>query len=80
MIAREIPDDADWPQMVGLAKMDNFLRNLRACLVGRVFGDRFLVRQAKFALFLKGRLPSNGMDGSPFRPQAESLQLEGELL
>jgi hypothetical protein len=24
--------------------------------------------------------PSNGMDGSPFRPQAESLQLEGELL
>jgi hypothetical protein len=23
--------------------------------------------------------PANGMDGSPFRPQAESLQLEGEL-
>ena len=22
--------------------------------------------------------PANGMDGSPFRPQAESLQLEGE--
>ena len=44
--------------MVGLAKMDNFLHNLRACLIGRVFGDRFLVRQARFALFLKGRLPS----------------------
>jgi len=36
--------------MVGLAKMDNFLHNLRACLIGR--------RQARFALFLKGRLPS----------------------
>ena len=44
--------------MVGLAKIDNFLHNLRACLIGRVFEDRFLVRQARFALFLKGRLPS----------------------
>jgi bifunctional non-homologous end joining protein LigD len=26
-----------------------------------------------------GWCPSNGMDGSPFHPQAESLQLEGEL-
>ena len=25
------------------------------------------------------RVPANGMDGSPFRPQAEGLNQEGEL-
>ena len=49
MKAGEIPDDSNWPEMVSLAQMQNFLDDSRRCSIDRVLGDRLLVDQACFA-------------------------------
>ena len=58
MIASEIPDDPDRPEMVGLSKMQNLLDDFRWCSVGGVLGDWLLVDQPCFAILLIERLPS----------------------
>ena len=48
MVAGEIPDDANRPEMVSLAQMHNLLDNFWRCSVDRVLGNRLLVDQSSF--------------------------------
>ena len=46
MVADEIPDDANRPEMVSLAQVQNLLDDSRWCSVGRVLGDWLPVDQS----------------------------------
>ena len=58
VIARKIPHDPFWPEMVLAPQMQNLLGHLGRCLVGRVFRDGFGIDQTSFTALLIGTLPS----------------------
>src|SRR5512136_1112199 len=68
VLKREIGDDL-FQGLSFPAKGFDFIRSGR---------PRRIARQAFLPGLQKLLGPANGMDGSPFRPQAESLELEGE--
>lgn len=51
VIAREIPDDADRPEVIRAAQMQDLVGDLRRCPVDRILGDRLGVDEPGFAEF-----------------------------
>ena len=55
MVARQIPDDPDGPEMVSLAQVQDFLDHFCRCPVGGVLGDRLPIDQpSRAVLFVQG--------------------------
>lgn len=50
VVARQVPNDADRPEMVGLAQMKDLLDDRRRGAIGRVLWHGLFVHQALFAL------------------------------
>lgn len=58
MVAGQIPDNANWPQMVALPQMQDLLDDFLRCSVDRVLGDRLPVDQSSFTGVFIERLPA----------------------
>ena len=58
MIARQVPNDAHRPQMVGLSQMKNLLDDLPRRSVLWVLGDRPFPDKTCLPMILKRRLPA----------------------
>ena len=57
MIARQVPDDADWPQVISLTQMEDFLDNLGRRSVLGVLRDWLLAGQSRLTVLLQSCLP-----------------------
>jgi len=51
MVARQIPDNPDWSEVVFSAKIKDLLDDLRRCLICRVLRDRLGIGEPCFAVF-----------------------------
>ena len=58
MIALQIPDNADWPEVIFAAQMQDFLRDCLWRPVRMVVRNRSLVGQPRLAVICKGMTPS----------------------
>ena len=58
MVTRQVPDDAHWPQVVGLAEVKHLLDDLRRRSVLRVLRDRLLPNEGSLTMLLERRLPT----------------------
>lgn len=58
VVAREIPDDPDRPEMVFAAQIQNFLHDFGRCLVGRILRDGLCIDQPSFAALVVGSPPT----------------------
>jgi hypothetical protein len=56
VIAREIPDDPDRPEVVFAAQEEDLVDDLRRCLVGRVFWDGLGIDEPGFASLLRNSI------------------------
>ena len=64
MIARQIPDDPDGPEVILAAQIQKLLHDLWRRLIGRVLWNRFGILQTRFAMLLI-RIPPSIEAGSP---------------
>jgi len=58
VIARQIPDDSYWPEVILSPQIKYFLDDLSGRLVGRIFRNRFGILQASFTMLLVCITPS----------------------
>jgi hypothetical protein len=52
VIARQIPNNTDWPEVILATRIQNLLNDLGRRLIGGVLRDRFCVLQTSFAMLL----------------------------
>ena len=58
VVARQIPDDPDRPEVVFAAQVKDLVDDLGRGLVGRVLGDRFGIDQPNFAVLVVSGFPA----------------------
>lgn len=57
VIARQVPNDPNMPQMILAAQIQNFLDDLRRCLIGGIFRNWLGLLQVHFSMLLIGIPP-----------------------